>query len=526
MDIYRNIITSISGIIKDITEDDLFTECAGIDDAGRQSSYQSYKACKDALDRITVKWTEAMIVVTDRIVDSIIDKEVSLPSRQQKEEMKKVVKDHLHKSLATGDISAYGNYITNYGHSNNPIIKQAFHLISTAEQQTAREVRPKVNKLIKFYKKADKPGKRAGWMDVMAERDKHGNFTGNWVRDLNHGQYEKDLNEFKQKLDKAFDSKYNHHYIYDVNGVLINNVTRRPASEEEWENGVAPHIIEYWDRLYQWKCKHANLRYTYDYYKERMSEPYDVDEDPATTNNKIQKHGLSPKTLVIYNSIQSRINYFLDLCMDDEDGMSHPEDLSPEDKKKLDDAYEELNNVSNPFNDDGSYKDLEDRKVAFEIRSWQKFINERTYNQGDLDAFFDAATKARNKSIAENNPKLYSDFLKYNATYTVNPAFLRLVFGDSVEDDINSILYKAKILKASLQSLVRDKSNRPILTRDLEKFTTNIGFWLSCKSMDEVIEQTREKKDIAFAKKIKDNFDFLYIKKTNQYGQMIDRNTG
>jgi hypothetical protein len=51
-------------------------------------------------------WTQAMVVVGDRIVDEQIDSEVDLED-VDKENMKIVAKDWLHKNTMYGDISSF-----------------------------------------------------------------------------------------------------------------------------------------------------------------------------------------------------------------------------------------------------------------------------------------------------------------------------------------------------------------------------------------------------------------------------------
>jgi hypothetical protein len=101
------------------------------------------------------------------------------------------------------------------------------------------------------------------------------------------------LDEFTKQLNEDFDTRYGYHYVYDDLGMPKNSVTGEYAEDEEWVNGVQPTYIEYLLAQYHWKCEHANLRYTFDYYQERLSRPYDEHDYP-------EGHGLSLKTLQQY----------------------------------------------------------------------------------------------------------------------------------------------------------------------------------------------------------------------------------
>ena len=45
------------------------------------------------------------------------------------------------------------------------------------------------------------------------EKDANGKYTGNFVRPLNYGEYEQNLNTFVKDLNDRFDKEFGHHYI-------------------------------------------------------------------------------------------------------------------------------------------------------------------------------------------------------------------------------------------------------------------------------------------------------------------------
>lgn len=95
-------------------------------------SAEDKKNAKDVSDMINrvIKpmWLQAMAKVGDKIVDDIVDSEV-FASDEDKENMKTVAKDWLHKNVMYGDINSVTSYLYNNSYINNPIIKQVFHLI-------------------------------------------------------------------------------------------------------------------------------------------------------------------------------------------------------------------------------------------------------------------------------------------------------------------------------------------------------------------------------------------------------------
>jgi hypothetical protein len=236
--------------------------------------------------------------------------------------MKKVAKDWLHKNIMYGDINAVTSYVYNYSNSSNPIIKQAFHLIQYAEQNTFEEMHHIAPKLMKAYQKANSGlrGVTPGWQSMMMEYDDKGIPTGNFVRDINYGQYQKDFKEFLESLNKDFIDKYGFTYVIDDTGAVINSLTEEFAEDEEWgSNGEKPKYIEYLEAIEIWKAKRVHRRYTSRYYLERLSKPYDGTIDPLSPKFKDTRfnHGLSPKTLSRYTYYQSNINFYLNKCQDE-----------------------------------------------------------------------------------------------------------------------------------------------------------------------------------------------------------------
>ncbi len=427
---------------------------------------------------------EGSTKVGDKIVDQKVEEEVDA-SEEDKENMKKVAKDWLHKNIMYGDISSVTSYIYNNSFSSNPIIKQAFHLIQHAETKTLEEIQPVARRITKAYQKANKLFKSFGpnWQTVLMEFDTEGIPTGNFVRPVNYGQYEKDIVEFTKKLNSEFEETYGWYYEDDGTGMIINSLTGELADNEEWgPNGEEPVYIKYLKRIEDFKCERSNRRYTINYYNERMSRPYRGSIDPNEVNINKFGHGLSPKTLARYNYIQSNINYYLDLCTNPETGFSYPERLSIEDKHKLDDWYYELDKLSNPYNEDATPKQDDERQMAFEIRAWQKWLGEKLYSQIDLDSFYAEYERIKEEADRTGNQTLITDFFKYNSSFGINPDFIEQTIGQfpkTVDYDQESI--HAKLIKKSLQNLVKTKNG---YSRDLEKMENSPSFWLDCKHTD------------------------------------------
>jgi len=207
VDMYKNSIGFYDDLLSNYIPNTL-------DDMMTKDDRTKIKDLKNLIDSIIKPmWLRAMAVVGDRIVDEIVDREVEA-SEEDKENMKKVAKDWLHKNIMYGDITPVASYLYNNSFSSNPIIKQAFHLIQDAETKTLEEIQPIARRITRAYRRADKLFKKFGpnWQTVLMEFDDEGIPTGNFVRPVNYGQYEKDLTEFVKRLNEEFKDTYGWSY--------------------------------------------------------------------------------------------------------------------------------------------------------------------------------------------------------------------------------------------------------------------------------------------------------------------------
>ena len=485
---YQNSIAFYSNLVKN--------EIPSVNDKNMTSNNRALKKEVEAsIDSAYNLWKEALVVVTDKIVDDIVDNEVITSEDSTKDDMKQVLKDYLHRNAMYGDINTWYEYTSNNARSQSPLIKAAFNLIQYAETKTLEESYKERSKIVKAYEKANKISKQLtrNWQKQFMEFDRNGVPTGYFIRPINYGQYLLDVDAEVERINQDFQNRYGFHYITDdVTGKLINSVTKQFADDEEWEDGKMPHIVEYQLALYDFKCKHANLRYTYDYYKERLSQPYrgSLDPDDVEAKQLSECHGLSPKTLAKYNLIQSNINYYLNKCKDKETGFSYPERLTdPEDQRKLDMWNHQLEQLSNAYNEDGTIKTDEDRQIAFELKAWQKWIGSQINSDIDYDSYMSERKKIEEECNKTGDFTPLQLFVKYNATIGINPNLINMIFKDA--EDINpeshDVIY-ARLIRGMLKSAVKGDGLEP----DLRRMMNNIQFWIDCKNTDQIIEDGGE----------------------------------
>ena len=479
----------------------------------------------NSIDAVEILWKQALRKVTGDIVDDTIDEYVTA-TQKNKDNLKIVYKDWLYQNSFYGDISKFEKFVVNYGQSSNPVIKMAFNLIEAAQTETLEEAEAEAAKLNKLFRKANKLKRKISpaWQTIFMEKDRNGIPTGRFVRRINYGQYEQDLNEAVRKINDEFDEKYGHHYEQDETGEWVNSLTRSSAEEEQWgdtgnDDDDMPVYVKYMLAKEKWICDHANRRYTYEYYKERLSRPYNPNNSQNSLSNIYGKHdhGLSPKTLFKYNHIQSNINYYLDKCIDEKTGFTRPELLSPQDMLKFDMWNDALRQLSNPFNEDGTLKTDDEYTMSMEIQAWQKWISERMNTETKYKEYLDEHAR-----IQRESPQLLKNFEKYNSRFGINLNFISQTIGQySPSQPQTKAGVKARILKAAISKLASKEGS---LEKDLRQFEDKPMFWMMCHALDVEQENDKNKASKDFVAMFAKFFNINNVLYTDENGNYLDLN--
>lgn len=451
---------------------------------------KEYRDARDklgpAINAAKNSWKQAMVVVVDRILDKYMAIDFYAAHPEQIEGHRKLLRDYFHQNLQYEDISVVSEWMEDPSHSESLVIKYMSNIINHAETKTQIEANDAATKVQRDYNKASRLTKLFGmnWQKNMMEFDREGIPTGFFVRPINYGQYQLDLNKFIEELNNKFDNMPGvmHHYIIDeATGQYMNSVTGQLAEDEEFgDNGEMPDIYKYLIEIEKWKCSHANRRYTLKYYTERMSAPIQqVTGDPVIDGMASKRHGLSPKTLIRYNRIQSNINYYLDKCTD-ENGFTRIEKLSDEDLAKLKIQQAELALLQNVYDENGKYKTGKDLQMAMEIRSWQAYVNKSVTTNVDY-AQFD------NELAQITDPVERQRFIQYNTRYMINPTYMEDYMPKNLRGDEPLDVVLARYEQAALKDCVK-YDNADTIEKDLAIKENDLGFWKNCKRVEQTIE--------------------------------------
>lgn len=443
-DMKSNIIDFYNDLVKTLSDNQMDL------DARDQADVDTLNATVRQINQL---WKDAAQIVADKIVDENVDKYIN-ESEEERNKIKAVAKDWLHKNDMYGDESKLTLFF-NYSRQNSPIIRQAFQMIQDADQQTRKESLPVMQQIAKAFDKANSiiddltPG---NWQTMLMERytdgPKKGEFTGLFRSAVNRGQFKQDQENFKEKLNKEWQDKYGYFYYKDpITGETLRSDTESSVEEEQWIGDQEPNYVTYQRKYEEWLCDHAHRRYSKTYFMERLSKPY----DPKTRTG----HGLSPRTLSRQQYIQDQLNYLLQKCSDKQTGLSYPEKLNPHDYQKLQMWKDALQDLGNPFDQEGNLKEGDELQTALEIQSWNNWLAKQTDYSTDFEEFDKEYQNIVDqiKAGEKTTQDLYK-FIDANSEYGINPEYLEYIFG------------KNKSAKESLQRMFQNSMKRLIKTKN------------------------------------------------------------
>lgn len=443
-DMKSNIIDFYNDLVKTLSDNQM-----DLDDRD-QADVDTLNATVRYINQL---WKDAAQIVADKIVDENVDKYIN-ESEEEKNKIKAVAKDWLHKNDMYGDESKLTLFF-NYSRQNSPIIRQAFQMIQDADQQTRKESLPIMQQIAKAFDKANSiiddltPG---NWQTMLMEKytdgPKKGEFTGLFRSAVNRGQFKQDQENFKEKLNKEWQDKYGYFYYKDpITGETLRSDTESSVEEEQWIGDYEPNYVTYQRKYEEWLCDHAHRRYSKTYFMERLSKPY----DPKTRTG----HGLSPRTLSRQQYIQDQLNYLLQKCSDKQTGLSYPEKLNPHDYQKLQMWKDALQDLGNPFDQEGNLKEGDELQTALEIQSWNNWLAKQTDYSTDFEEFDKEYQNIVDqiKAGEKTTQDLYK-FIDANSEYGINPEYLEYIFG------------KNKSAKESLQRMFQNSMKRLIKTKN------------------------------------------------------------
>lgn len=359
---YNNLIVNLRNMIDDPEVEQMY------------KSVGAYDSIKSQLVNALSKYNE-LVREYNKLSDAVAkDNIIKEASKQGSFSLEELI-----NKLDEGDqdLNRWDTYFGQTQYSNSELVRLMLNKMVQAKL-TVHDKKLEVGK--RLLTLLDKVSKSS--LKLLYERDKKGKRTGNFVRDLNYGQWEQDyvnhMVEFAGKLDVKIPSDMD---FSDIPSLLN------------------PDQLKKWNReRNKWDATHTERRFTSDF--------YDLLE------------GLSQEAVAKKTQIDSDIRSILASTIDDE-GNSHRENLSDEDYAKLVSLESAKRNLSNKFNLDGTIKTGKDLEIANEFAEYNKKLRDNIKYISNREAWETARLKAKRTLSKEK----YELWLKRNSIDKPNELF-------------------------------------------------------------------------------------------------------
>lgn len=310
--------------------------------------------------------------------------------------------------------------------ASSPIIRMVEYITSEANRDVYQKALVKGNSLIDAYKEALQAQEHSlkkklspkNFMRQFCELDDEGMPTGYFVGEYNQGQFNKNRDK---KLSQLVD-KYN---------------VRIDPDSKEFIFDTRQQYIDFYTDYYKWLGGEANLRYTTDYYTERLKF-------------------LSKPTIDAVSRLDEQIHTLLDKATDPNIGVPVTAKLSRIERLQLKALQQQRQDLSNPYiitkDTSGNITDVQEKTgdaltIAEELSAWYYHQSQFIKTKPDK-ARYQAAEQEIIKTYGNNSPE-HVEFKNTYSYTTINPDLQKLVGHVYIPDNIRDLQNrKRKILGA------------------------------------------------------------------------------
>lgn len=308
---------------------------------------RNLNAIERAHTEIQAKWG---VIMKDKA--SQIIKTYAEAQGRSTEEIDNYLNDAFNETDA--DFNLYGRFIQSPGRVTDVAVSTMHRVMADCDQQSVRFA----NGVLQDLKAtADAAGVKRNDILLFFEKDSKGRTTGNLIRPLNYGQFNKDYKEFLNKLN----SKY---------CVEDGEIYSLPDQE----------FVEYNREKEDWLCEHCERKFKASYYRAYAE--------------------LSPITRQTLSGINDEIKRITDPVQSPTGAKL--ENLSDSDYKRLNALYRYKRNLANQWDEDGNLKFGDDLKIAIELGNFNKIISSgnfgTSYTQGEIKDLIDEKKRTLSSS--------------------------------------------------------------------------------------------------------------------------------
>lgn len=362
-----------------------------------------YSTIRNILDKCTHTqqlYDYVLRVYVEKLIDNFVDSNVNIGD---KERFKVNCKLWLHNKVNNGDLGFFENWIKSAVSSHSPIVRMVDDFVREYETDVRKQALKKAKQLQNTYRKCEPSLAKLSpfnYQRNFCELDDDGQTTGNFISEVNVGQFDK---EKKQFIDWWIE---NCGVTRNEDGVL------EFPDDETWK--------EFNDAYDDFLDGRQHRRYTAGYYK-------------------LERQFLSRDTIEYRRNIRKRIQLLYDKCYDKDIDGPNIWSLNREDYQSLQDLLKLQQNLANPYiityDTDGKISKIEEKvgdaaRMAREISEFNKVISGNIKFTPNYDKY-NSAKKAIEQKFGKNSNE-YKAFVYNFSTRAVKQKYyerLEQIFG-------------------------------------------------------------------------------------------------
>ena len=360
------------------------------------------------------------------------------------------------------DLNWFDEFLGQNSSAGNEVFRIMTDMLNNSIAQTKRVTYQNGMQLVDLYKKAKDANSGTNVMSLLQEKDKNGQTTGYFTRDLNYGLFYQDLQKEYDQIAKDMGLEK------DSDGEII-------FADREQEK-------EFRKRRIKAQLKLGNLKYTKEYYDEKAKLPIEAQD--------------------ALDYINSEIDYFIKSIS--RDGIIRWDKISKEKSAHLDNLYRQKAELYSEFYADGEAKSGTDLLIAQSLQKMQKALKGKIGYKPDFMKFNKAAEYMLKKFGKDSTQ--YLKWLEQATIESFTDEFYELL--DKVSSSKNEELNTLYEERNRLLSMYRSGDSRAIETPipDVNK--------------QRIVELDKQIAEMRAASKKDDELkfsDFAEIRKTEQF---------
>lgn len=375
----------------------------------------------------------------EALINNFVDSNVNIGD---KERFKVNCKLWLHNKVNNGDLGFFENWVKSAVSSHSPVVRMIDAFVreyETAIRQDSLQVGRKLQNLYRKSEPALAKLSPFNYQRNFCELDDDGQTTGNFVAEVNVGQFEKEK--------KAFINEW----VEKGKVIIQEDGTLEFPDDKAWKE-----FNDAYDDFLEGK---QHRRYTADYYK-------------------LEREYMSRDTIEYKRNIQKRIQLLYDKCYDKEIGAPNIWKLDRPDRQNLQDLFKLQQNLSNPYiityDSNGKIDKIEEKigdqlRMAREIAAFNRALAGRISFTPNYKKYND--TKEAIKAKFGENSNEYKTFVYYFSTREVTPLYYSIL-RDILGPRSNQIIKNLDEVNHKIKSIINATiSKKGRYVQDLSKMS-------------------------------------------------------